>query len=241
MLRGMRTERFGDLTVRLTGGDDGHGGGSGPVVVLLHGFGAPGDDLVPLAEVLGAPAAVRYVFPAAPLSLAPLGYGAGRAWWMLDLEALQRRQRGERVDRSDEQPEGLVQARAQLSAAMSAMATQLSVTMDRVILGGFSQGSMLACDFVLHCETRPAALILLSSTLIARSAWQPRMAACRGLPVLQTHGRSDAILPYEGAEQLRDLLQAAGADLTFLPFGGGHELPRPVLDAVSRFIAGHGP
>jgi phospholipase/carboxylesterase len=236
----MRTERFGDLTVRITGGDDGHGGGDGPVVVLLHGFGAPGDDLVALADALDTPARVRYVFPAAPLSLAPLGYGAGRAWWMIDLEALQRRQRGERGDRSDEQPEGLVQARAQLSAALSDMLMRMSVSLDRVILGGFSQGSMLACDFVLHSEQRPAALILLSSTLIARSEWAPRMAACRGLPVLQTHGRQDAILPYEGAEQLRDLLQTAGADLTFLPFLGGHELPRAVLHATSLFITQHG-
>jgi phospholipase/carboxylesterase len=236
----MHTEHFGDLTVRFSGGNDGHGGGHGPVVVLLHGFGAPGDDLVPLAEVLSAPSNVRYVFPAAPLSLAPLGYGPGRAWWMLDLQALQRRQRGERVDRTDEQPEGLAQARAQLSAALTGLTERLSVTMDRVILGGFSQGSMLACDFALHAAVRPAALILLSSTLIARSAWAPRMEACRGLPILQTHGRQDAILPYDGAERLRDLLLGAGAELTFVPFEGGHELPPQVLDAASRFIATHG-
>jgi phospholipase/carboxylesterase len=46
----MRVDKLGGLTVRLTGGTDGKGGGNGPLVVLLHGFGAPGDDLVPLSE-----------------------------------------------------------------------------------------------------------------------------------------------------------------------------------------------
>ena len=35
----MRVDKLGGLTVRLTGGTDGKGGGNGPLVVLLHGFG----------------------------------------------------------------------------------------------------------------------------------------------------------------------------------------------------------
>ena len=55
------------------------GSGTGPIVVLVHGFGAPGDDLVPLADEISAPAGTRFVFPAAPLSLGP----DSRAWWMI--------------------------------------------------------------------------------------------------------------------------------------------------------------
>ena len=44
----MLTEMIGPLRAHLTGGSDGNGGGNGPVVVLLHGFGAPGTDLVAL-------------------------------------------------------------------------------------------------------------------------------------------------------------------------------------------------
>ncbi len=62
-------------------------------VVLCHGFGAPGDDLVSLApEILRArpelAQKVRFVFPEAPLSLAGQGYGGGRAWWPLDVQRL---------------------------------------------------------------------------------------------------------------------------------------------------------
>jgi phospholipase/carboxylesterase len=124
--------------------------------------------------------------------------------------------------------------------ALTQIEQRMSVPRERLLLGGFSQGSMLACDVVLHSEQKPAGLMLLSSTLIARADWAPRMAGCRGLPVLQTHGRQDPLLPFGDAEELRNLVRGAGADMTFLAFDGGHELPPPVLDAVSRFIETHG-
>ncbi|MEC7348151.1 MAG: hypothetical protein VYB60_04695, partial [SAR324 cluster bacterium] len=64
------------------------------VVILCHGFGAPGEDLVPLGQWMGDQypelgKRVRFVFPEAPLSLAQMGMPGGRAWWMIDTEALQ--------------------------------------------------------------------------------------------------------------------------------------------------------
>ncbi len=235
----MRKERFGELNARVTGGEDGNGAGDGPVVVLLHGFGAPGEDLVDLGRMFRVSAKVRYVFPEAPLSLASIGYGAGRAWWMLDLEGMERRARGERVDHSEDQPASLPQVRAQLDKLLSEVQTRLSVTPDKLIVGGFSQGAMLALDWALHSDKKPAGLILLSGTLIARSEWQPRMSSCRGLPILQSHGRSDTVLSYDDATRLRELLLEAGTNLTFLDFPGGHEIPPQVLDAASRFIVTH--
>ena len=56
----MREETIAGLQVRFTGGTDRNGGGDGPLVVLMHGFGAPGTDLVPLARVLDVPREVRF-------------------------------------------------------------------------------------------------------------------------------------------------------------------------------------
>ena len=80
----MRLLDVDGVAVRLTGGEDGQGGGDGPLVVLCHGFGAPGDDLVSLAESIDVPAAVRFAFPAAPLSL-----GAGYGDWNVDWSSWQ--------------------------------------------------------------------------------------------------------------------------------------------------------
>ena len=83
----MRSETWAGLEVCITGGHDREGGGTGPLVMLLHGFGAPGDDLVDLWRMLDVPNEIRFLFPAAPLTL-NLGFGDSRAWWMLDMERI---------------------------------------------------------------------------------------------------------------------------------------------------------
>ena len=204
------------------------------MVVLMHGFGAPGDDLVDLGQMLHVPAETRFVFPEAPHLL---DNGPGRAWWMIDLELFERRARGERVDRSEELPAALPALRTAMIEFLDELETRLTVSRSRMILGGFSQGSMLACDVALHDEQKPAGLLLFSSTLIARSVWRPRMARLQGLPILQTHGIQDPLLAFSDAEALRDLWQAAGANLTFVRFQGGHTIPPVALQAAERFIA----
>lgn len=229
----MQVQRFGRLNARLVErADDVER--SGPLIVLLHGYGAPGDDLVDLARFLSLPPGARVLFPEAPLALEH----GGRAWWPLDLELFERRARGERIDRSDELPLRLAEARAELDELLDHAAERLSTPRERMILGGFSQGSMLACDVALHARIKPAGLVLLSSTLIARSEWEPRMAGCSGMSILQTHGKYDPLLAYEDAQRLRDLWRAH-TDLTFVDFDGGHELPPVVLQAMQSFVAKH--
>jgi phospholipase/carboxylesterase len=228
----MHIEQFGELRAHVKEGE--RNAPDDPVVVLLHGFGALGDDLVDLGDALPVPPNVRFVFPEAPLLV---DRGPGRAWWMIDPELFERRARGERVDRTRELPPGLPEARRLLSSALDAMQARFSIDRSRMILGGFSQGSMLACDLALHEAQQPGGLVLLSSTLIARSLWEPRMASLRGLRVLQTHGYHDPILPYGDAEKLAELLQEAGARHTFVDFAGGHEIAPPAARALARFIA----
>ena len=57
-----------------------------------------------------------------------------------------------------------------------------------------------------------------------------------GRPVLQTHGRMDPVLPYEGAEMVRDTLAAAGLRVDFRPFMGGHTIPPEALAALPGFL-----
>jgi len=236
MRQRVRAAKLGGLRARITGGSDGEGGGDGPVVVLLHGFGASGEDLVPLARYLDVPPAIRFVFPEAPLSLP--GYsGDARAWWMIDMERLERdMQRGTPTDRSSEIPDRLDTARGELVALLDAVRRELAVPDERVLLGGFSQGAMLSCDTLLRTDRRFAGLVLLSGTLIAQPLWQPRMPLRAGLPVLQSHGRSDQLLPFSAAEKLHDLLTAAGLPVEWHAFHGGHDIPPKILEALAAFV-----
>jgi len=220
---------IGGLTTRIVGPED-----ASLTVVLLHGFGAPGDDLVPLADVIQAQA--RFVFPEAPIELGGL-YGDSRAWWLLDLARLEEElRRGTPRDRRDEVPPGLRAAREQVTRFLDQLAARFTVPRERLVLGGFSQGAMLALDVALHRDELPAALILMSGTLVAEAAWQPRMPRTSGLPVLMSHGRADMLLPFASAELLRDRLREAGAQVEWHEFVGGHEIPSIVLAAAGAFL-----
>jgi phospholipase/carboxylesterase len=227
------------LDVVLGGGPDRAGGGDGPMLVLLHGYGAPGEDLVPLARQLALPPEVRFAFPAAPLVLEqglPPEH-SGRAWWPIDMVELQRAAMlKDYAALTSRTPVGLADARGAVVALLDALEHDHGVDPKKLILGGFSQGAMLATDVTLRAERPPAGLAILSGTLIASGEWLPLMKARAGLPVLQSHGRADPVLSYAVAETLRDELSAAGLDLEFVPFSGGHGIPNGAIEALGRLV-----
>ncbi|MDF0642683.1 MAG: dienelactone hydrolase family protein [Nitrospira sp.] len=234
----MKQARVGDLNVRVTGGTDGKGGGRGPAVILLHGFGAPGDDLVPIGDALAVPPGTRFVFPEGPLSLS-FGYGDSRAWWLIDMARLEAdRSAGRLRDLSTEVPRGLLQARQTMEQLLAELPHVLPIDYKRTVIGGFSQGAMLTCDLAMRTAYPFAGLVQLSGTLLARHEWRPAVAKRAGLPVFQSHGTQDPILPYEMAERLRDELTQAGLAVAWQSFRGGHEIPEPVMRQLGAFLTG---
>jgi len=230
----MRQLKLGTLTAHVTGGTDREGGGSGPVVVLMHGYGAPGTDLVPLWRELAVAHEVRFVFPEAPLET---DFG-GRAWWPIDMIRLQteRFSKGGAERLIAEVPPGIDAARAAVLELLAVLERDFGAVPEQTLIGGFSQGAMLATDVVLRSSRAFGGLALLSGTLISHNEWRPLMSARAGLPVLQSHGRADPVLPFEVAERLREELVAAGLPVEFIAFNGGHGIPAGVLDGLTRLI-----
>ncbi|WP_063748790.1 alpha/beta hydrolase [Chondromyces apiculatus] len=233
----MTTATTGPLKVHALGGSDRRGGGDGPAILLCHGFGAPGDDLVSLARVIDAGAGVRWFFPEAPLTVS-LGYGiSGRAWWQLDLALLQQlAMEGHARDLSQETPPGMAEAREALERCIATLEADHGVVRERLVIGGFSQGGMITTEVALHAEKPFAGLAVLSGTLVCEDRWKP--AAERrapGMKVLVSHGRADPILPFHGADALRNMLTKAGADVEWVPHGGQHEIPTVVVQRLAAF------
>ena len=208
------------------------------VVILLHGCGASGDDLVSLGEALAAPGRL-FIFPEGPL----VSQGGGRAWWHLDLVALQAaRQSGREGSFRQDIPAGLPEARAQISALVAEVVRRAHVAPEAVVLGGFSQGAMLATDVVLASPGSVGGLAILSGSLLAEAVWSARVAAMPpGFPVFMSHGRGDPVLPFTFAEALRARLQSAKQAVTWIHFAGGHEIPRVVLAGLEAFLAQRAP
>jgi len=212
-------------------------------VVLCHGYGAPGTDLVGLAEPLlssrigDGGEKTAFIVPAAPLDLAEQGIPGGRAWWPVDLDRLINRRTPELLAQFRRTcPAGLPEARDRVLALLGEAGKHFGLTADRFVLGGFSQGAMLATDVALRLKKMPAGLCILSGALVNEKEWQP-LAAERGpLKVLQSHGRQDSILPFALGQALHEMLSAAGAAVDFLPFSGDHEIPLEVLHRLAHFV-----
>ena len=112
-----------------------------------------------------------------------------------------------------------------------------------MILGGFSQGAMLTCDTVLRWTFPLSGMVLLSGSRIAWDEQSELYAQAgapggrlRGLPTLVAHGKSDGDLSFAAGTALRDALVSAGADVTWLPFDQGHEIPLVVWRTLRKIL-----
>jgi phospholipase/carboxylesterase len=234
------TAKAGPLTVRVV--DVEEGAKPKGLVVLCHGYGAPGTDLVGIAGELLAmqphlSREVRFAFPEAPLALDDVPFG-GRAWWHIDIGRFQRAaMTGSYADLLEETPDGMPAARRALHATVDELVRQSGVPMSRVLLGGFSQGAMVATDLTLRLEEAPGALAVLSGTLLSRNEWAKLAEKRRGLHVLQSHGTQDPILPYPAALELKGVLEAAGMSVDFTSFRGGHGIDGDVIDKLADLVA----
>jgi phospholipase/carboxylesterase len=212
---------------------DGERGGR--AIVLLHGWGAPGDDLVPLGEALVAER-TRVFVPAGPLPHSDFR----RAWWHLDAA-----DRPVHVLRADHPtPAALNPAVLAARAAVQSLLAEIHEKHgpERILLGGFSQGAMLSVDVTLALDP-PAGVpkvervFALSGVLIADAL--PGLRAQRGerAPAFVSHGRQDGMLPFAAGERLQQLLASAGHAITWRPFDGEHEIPPATVRELVSFLA----
>jgi phospholipase/carboxylesterase len=206
-----------------------------PVLVLLHGFASRPSEWLPISERIGADDPMLFVFPEGPeVTTPPQGRVGGRAWWRRD------RPRSPR-DRSRYAPPGMVAARARVIAFLDQLEAQQGIDSGRVILGGFSQGAVLALDVALHDPRSLRGLALLSGTIVNERDWFARLSSRRGLPVFVAHSPQDTVLPFVLAQRLRLALVANGWQVTWRSFEGGHAMPAEVIAALGGFARASGP
>ena len=180
------------------------GGTPGRIVLLLHGYGADGNDLIDLA-LQWSPAVPDALFIAPHASERLPGTAFGRQWWDLS-------------DRSPARMEAGVRAAGPvLDAVIARECAALGLPESRVSLMGFSQGAMTALFHGLRRAVPPAAILAFSGYLIAPE----RLAAeIRGRPpVLLVHGEADEVVPVAGSRAAETALRAAGVpvEATYSP------------------------
>lgn len=192
------------------------------LVVLLHGVGADGEDLIGLAPMLQ-----RYLPDAAfvapnapePCDMAPMGY----QWFSL----------------ADRRPEALLRgvrtAAPDVDGFLEAELARLGLGPAQAALVGFSQGTMTALHVAPRRPATVGAVVGFSGALLA-----PELLASelRSLPpVLLVHGDSDEVVPTAALFAAKEGLEAAGLPVQWqLRPRLGHGIDPDGIDHAGRFL-----
>ena len=206
-------------------------------IVFLHGYGANKEDLAPLASFLEIGRPLNYYFLDAPNEI-PIGFGMiGRAWFQLDYQKLDEAMRcGDFSKFAEHVPEGLYQSASLVEVALA----EISNKYEKLYLAGFSQGSMISAQVSLSNPGLANKLVLLSSTFINEKKWTELVESAEKLPIFQSHGVADQVLPFNEAKRLSEFFKAKGFSNQFVEFPGGHEIPPQVLQQLGNFLREEG-
>ncbi|MEY4617284.1 MAG: hypothetical protein RJB66_2244 [Pseudomonadota bacterium] len=204
-----------------------------PWIVFFHGYGADAGDLYPLSQEIALQKDCNWLFPEGFLEVPIGGNWTGRAWWPVNMVELQQAQiTGVPRDLSQSTPQGLDVAFKKASEMLAA----LKVPWNKIILGGFSQGAMLATELYLNAPESPLGLVILSGTCLHADQWREKAKSRAGKAFFLSHGESDQVLSIRGSQKLETILTQGGMKGRLQRFAGGHEIPPPVLSEVRKYL-----
>jgi phospholipase/carboxylesterase len=187
----------------------------------MHGRGADEHDLAPLLQALDPDADLLGVLPRGPLALPP----GGRHWYVL-----------REVGSPDR--ETFLQTFDTLSDWLDGVLAENEVAPERLVLGGFSQGAVMAYSLALSVgRPRPAAVLAFSGFIPRVDGFEFDLDACAGLPVSVSHGSLDSIISVEFAREARARLEAAGLAVRYREDPVAHTIAPGALAQAQEVLA----
>lgn len=202
-----------------------HSGKADSLVILLHGYGADGADLLGLADPL-APHLPGTAFVAPDAAEPCANNPFGRQWFPIPW-----------LDGSSQAAAdaGMEASVADINAFIDARLADEGLTPDRVVLLGFSQGTMMS----LHIAPRRAKAIAGVIGFSGRLLHPERLGAEARVkpPVLLIHGDADPMVPFEDMGKAGDALVKAGFDVYgHVMKGTGHGIAPDGLSVALSFL-----
>jgi phospholipase/carboxylesterase len=171
------------------------GGKPKQLVVLLHGYGSNGDDLIGLAPFFAqALPEAEFLSPNAPFpcEIAPFGF----QWFGLE-------------DRTPEMMLGGVRVAAQiLEPFLDAELAKRGLTDRDLALVGFSQGTMMSLHVGPRRPNRIGGILGFSGSLIAPQLLVDEIRSRP--PIFLVHGTADQVVPFGALAQAEQALRGAG-------------------------------
>ena len=200
-------------------------GNADSLVILLHGYGADGNDLIGLSQPLaGVLPNTAFVSPNAPepSAAAPMG----RQWFPIPY-----------IDGSSETAmlEGLGRAKAALDAFIDTQIAETGLSANRVALVGFSQGTMMSLEVGLRREEQLAGIVGFSGRLLRAEALTSEIKS--NPPVLLVHGDADEVVPPQSLDDAKVALTTQGVSVEAHSRPGlGHGIDNEGLGLAAEFL-----
>lgn len=198
-------------------------------VIWLHGLGADGNDfkaIVPSLN-LAASAAIRFIFPHAPIRPVTINGGMPmRAWYDILEMSLERKVDMANIDESVIQINQLIEQQI-----------AMGVPSERIVLAGFSQGGVIAYQAGLLGKHKLAGVMALSTYLADADMIPAASDSINGdSAVLIHHGTQDPVVPYELAVRAHSVLEEKGYQLEKASYPMPHSVcPEQVVD-IARWL-----
>lgn len=216
---------YGSLSGRIYHASASSENNPAKLVVLLHGWGADGADLLPLAPLLAARGSGDGVFvPDAPYVCSANPFG--RQWFELSDPATG-------LGRNAAACQNAASLIAQM---LDSLSSETGFAAEQIVLGGFSQGGMVSLTGGL-AYTRP-----LRGLFCLSGAWltpDQTLSQPASLPVFLGHGGADPVVPADCMVQAEAALQSAGfAVQTLLREGMVHGIDQATIDRLAEFLSG---
>lgn len=220
----LQLNSFGPLSGQLYQTSQPDLSGPAKLVVLMHGWGADGADLLPLAPALVTPDSGDGVFvPDAPYICSANPFG--RQWFELtDPAAGLGRNAAACLDTA-----------ALIAELLDGLSATLAMSSDQLVLGGFSQGGMAALTGGMAYPAPLRGLFCLSGAWLTadQTSRQPT-----DLPVFLAHGGADPVVPVGCMTQAASDLQAAGfSPQTMRREHMAHGIDPQTVDSLAGFIS----
>ena len=192
------------------------------LVIFLHGVGSNGDDLAALGQHWASLLPdVAFASPNAPY---PFEQGMGYQWFSLNGVTVENR------------PARVCEARAAFDATMQPLMAQhgFADAWHKVILVGFSQGSIMALDALASGRHPLAGVVAFSGRLAFDGTLTPQPLT----PALLIHGHADGVIPWTESESAALRLKNAGVTLeTRFEPATGHTISSQGAMQAAAFIA----
>ena len=191
-------------------------------LVLFHGRGADEHDLYPLLDMLDPERRLLGATARGPLSLPP----GGAHWYIV-----------RRVGFPDR--DTFLSTYERASAWLEELLAAHDIPPERAVLGGFSQGAVMSYALGLGAgRPRPAGILALSGFTPTVHGFE--LADAQGLPVAIGHGTFDPVIGVEFGRAARDLLTAAGADVTYRESPMAHAIDPGFLRELPDWVSAAG-